>query len=228
VSNKIYLKLIFETNHKHPAIESPIAAFVYYYQDKSIKHYNFSHPDIRPNCTFEEFKEIYKGYDIFVIDKKRYLYFLDGFNLNDINVVIFSSYGELIKLDDNVSLPHINGDINKYNYILPFTNHQTNFENEVFKIKKIDTEKFDLYSFNFFNNFLSETLYTIEKNGIKVDVNIFKKLFNAKTYNDFVYTQYNIYNPTGRPSNHFDNVNYVALNKENGCRSSFISRYKNG
>jgi hypothetical protein len=40
-----------------------------------------------------------------------------------------------------------------------------------------------------------------------------------------VYSQYNIYTSTGRPSNHFGGINYAALNKENGVRSCFTSRY---
>src|SRR3972149_1850904 len=40
-----------------------------------------------------------------------------------------------------------------------------------------------------------------------------------------VYSQYNFYTSTGRPSNHFDNVNYAALNKENGVRKCFVSRH---
>ena len=71
-------------------------------------------------------------------------------------------------------------------------------------------------------------MYEVEKNGLKLDTTTFKNYFKAKTHNKFVYTEYNTYNPTGRPSNHFDNVNYVALNKEDGCRKSFISRYDDG
>jgi hypothetical protein len=40
-----------------------------------------------------------------------------------------------------------------------------------------------------------------------------------------VYSQYNVYTSTGRPSNHFDGVNYAALNKDNGVRKCFVSRH---
>ncbi len=228
MDNSIYLKLIFETNHNHPAIDKPIIACVYDYKTKIIGYYNFSHPDVTVDCTFEDFKLKYKNYKIFVIDKKKHLYHLDGLNIIDINSIVFSNSGDLIKIEDTNHLLHINSEIEHYNYIVPFSSHQSNFENDVFKIKNFNNEKYDTYSFKFFNNFLSETLYSIEKQGIKVDKKIFSEFFNAKTYDDVVYTQYNIYNPTGRPSNHFDNINYVALNKENGCRKSFISRYEGG
>jgi hypothetical protein len=41
----------------------------------------------------------------------------------------------------------------------------------------------------------------------------------------FEYCEYNPYSLTGRPSNHFNNINYAALNKEDGSRSRFISRH---
>ena len=34
-----------------------------------------------------------------------------------------------------------------------------------------------------------------------------------------------LYIPTGRPSNAYDNINYVALKKDDGSRNSFVSRY---
>lgn len=41
----------------------------------------------------------------------------------------------------------------------------------------------------------------------------------------FEYTEYNPYTHTGRPSNHFANVNYAALNKQDGTRKRFVSRF---
>lgn len=42
------------------------------------------------------------------------------------------------------------------------------------------------------------------------------------------HTEYHPFTLTGRPSNHFNNVNYAALNKEDGSRKRFVSRNKNG
>lgn len=43
-----------------------------------------------------------------------------------------------------------------------------------------------------------------------------------------VYTQYNPYTTTGRPSNRHLNVNYSALNKSDGTRSMIVSRFDGG
>jgi hypothetical protein len=43
-----------------------------------------------------------------------------------------------------------------------------------------------------------------------------------------VYTEYNPYTSTGRPSNRFGGLNFAALNKKDGSRKQFISRHDNG
>lgn len=44
----------------------------------------------------------------------------------------------------------------------------------------------------------------------------------------FEYTEYHPFTLTGRPSNHFNNINYAALNKEDGSRKRLISRNEKG
>lgn len=44
----------------------------------------------------------------------------------------------------------------------------------------------------------------------------------------FEYTEYHPFTLTGRPSNHVNQINYAALNKEDGSRKRFVSRHKNG
>ena len=66
-----------------------------------------------------------------------------------------------------------------------------------------------------YNNEVLVNLSHIERNGLQ-------------TTNGRVYSQYNIYTSTGRPSNRFGGINFAALNKKDGSREQFISRYKNG
>lgn len=44
----------------------------------------------------------------------------------------------------------------------------------------------------------------------------------------FEFCEYNPFTLTGRPSNHFNGINYAALNKEDGSRKRFISRFEDG
>jgi len=75
----------------------------------------------------------------------------------------------------------------------------------------------------FFNNKTTVVFNAIERNGIHINKPEFENYF-SKTDLDFVYTQYNLKTTTTRPSNAFGGINYAALNKENGCRKSFIPR----
>ncbi len=227
MSRDIYLKIIFKSKNTHPVHSEPIAAFIYDFISGKSRYFNFSHPDISDVCDWNSFKSAIKDFRIFVINKKKCLYHLYGCNLVDVNSVTYSN--------DGVTIDEVESDVlklyqstNKYNYIIPFSIHQSNFDEEVASIASINTHKFDDYSYRFFNDLLCDTLYEVEKNGLKLDSDVFQKFYPDKKYKDFAYTQYNIFNPTGRPSNNYDNINYVALNKEDGRRKSFISRYRDG
>ena len=67
---------------------------------------------------------------------------------------------------------------------------------------------------NFDNSYIN-SLHNIEKNGLY-------------TTNGLEYSQYNPYTITSRPSNAFGGVNYAALNKEDGSRDRFVSRFDGG
>ena len=84
---------------------------------------------------------------------------------------------------------------------------------------KIPTSKYEL----FFNSKVSLAFNYIEKSGMKVDPKIFSSYFH-EVEGDYVYHQFNLKTLTTRPSNAFGGVNYLALNKKDGCRKSFIPR----
>jgi len=83
--------------------------------------------------------------------------------------------------------------------------------NGYMNLKVTKTVKFYNYAFHEFNR--------IEKNGINLCM---------ANENRIVYSQYNFFTSTGRPSNAFNNVNFAAINKKTGVRKYFTSRYENG
>jgi DNA polymerase I-like protein with 3'-5' exonuclease and polymerase domains len=75
------------------------------------------------------------------------------------------------------------------------------------------------------------TLGRLEGAGVKVEEEKFidSFAFNPQyIYNGLVYTKYNPYTTTGRPSNRHLNVNWSALNKSDGTRSMMVSRWDGG
>lgn len=83
---------------------------------------------------------------------------------------------------------------------------------------------------DFYQNQLLTLFYNIEKNGLQIDLprftNVFGQSFSIN--NNKSYTQYNYYTTTGRPSNRFGGINFAALNKDDGSRDCFVSRFENG
>lgn len=89
----------------------------------------------------------------------------------------------------------------------------------------------DRKDYRFLNEITIPSLVNIEKNGMKVDEELFKNNFNSAEVNikdGFIYTQYNYLTTTGRPSNRYGGVNYSALNKTDESRKCFISRFEGG
>lgn len=85
---------------------------------------------------------------------------------------------------------------------------------------------------NFIESVSSDVYGAIERNGIQVDLKKLIKFFGSETgkcvVDDKVYCKYNLYTKTGRPSNIFGGINFSALNKTDGSRSAFISRFEDG
>ena len=79
---------------------------------------------------------------------------------------------------------------------------------------------------------LSDTLKKIETAGIKVNTELLEQYYDKRVKrhfkHDMVYTQYNVFTTTGRPSNRFGGINFSALNKSDGSRDAFVSRYTDG
>jgi len=66
-----------------------------------------------------------------------------------------------------------------------------------------------------FENFYIKPLHKVESNGIY-------------TTNGLEWTEYHPFTITSRPSNNFGGINYAALNKDDGSRDRFVSRFEGG
>jgi len=113
------------------------------------------------------------------------------------------------------------------NNVIPLLKHQEMFDNICDEIRcEVDlNEKLDIGYLKETSTVI-DTLARLEAHGIHVNKECFKKHFDANVYDgNLVYSQYNIYTATGRPSNRFDGVNYAALNKSDGVRKCFTSRW---
>lgn len=75
------------------------------------------------------------------------------------------------------------------------------------------------------NEFVIPLLSKMEYNSIRVNTKLFEKKWPYNTkylLNDRIYTSYNPYNLTSRPTNSHNGINFLALNKKDGTRDIFI------
>ncbi len=82
-------------------------------------------------------------------------------------------------------------------------------------------------TYNWYNDIFLPTLSDIERFGIRVDrekfIDRWPQAQKQVSKDNVVYTEYNPFTVTGRPSNRHGGVNYAALNKSDGSRDCFIS-----
>ena len=212
-----FVEIIPNNPYQHPTNNS-ICSF-YVRPIKGHKGYILPISHTECNTLFED--DVYlwlKSLDkIYVRDKKEFLHYTIFKQLIDVTLhlppyippqttahtILYSRFPDLLTI----------------NQIVPITKHY-----EVCEQIYDDLEHRINTAVNpFYNDRATLVFNAIERNGIKIDKNEFKKHF-YEIEDEFIYTQYNFKTLTTRPSNKFNGVNYAALPKDNGCRASFIPR----
>ena len=115
------------------------------------------------------------------------------------------------------------------NKLVPITKHYERCQHMYEHVRSVIPQELPPY-FDFYNNKVVLAFFGIEKNGINIDKDTFDKHYepNREFYSvqdNRVFTSYNLSTTTRRPSNSFNGINFAALNKENGSRRSYISKY---
>lgn len=193
----------------------------------------FNHPDIAPFIDINQFVSDVNSLKVakWALDKKSFIQLCPLNGIYDLNLYKHLKEGETLDLHSFDTNAHRFiyrhkkgcGDLNR---AVPIFKHKEMFDNMCKRFPFEGEMSFCYGGFKKENDNILGTLAQLEMNGIHVEPNCFSQHFNAPIQpNGLVYSQYNIYTSTGRPSNHFNNVNYAALNKENGVRKCFVSRY---
>ena len=146
--------------------------------------------------------------------------------LNDVDTAYFLKHGETI--DYSQPIQHL---------VAPFI-HKGYKENIIQSIpilklceaiepelKRVINQKSKTY--NWYNDTFIPTLTRIEQMGIRVDgkkfIDRWPQALKQLSPDSKVYTEYNPFTVTGRPSNRHGGINYAALNKTDGSRDVFVS-----
>ena len=222
---KCFIELMSLSEHTHPSLTTPCVLYYNDFQKGYIIPINHSEGfpfSIEKIQTF--LQEIPK---VYLLDHKWHSYYLDLPNAIDLYFTALDVDG---KVEDFQCYTPVHLDFyEKFKYsptvntYIPISKHYERCECMFEMVKKyigleLNTEWQSKYT---------EVYRWVEEQGILVDEKLFDKYFEtpwkARSVKDSrVYSSYNLYNITSRPTNAFNSINFLAFNKENGSRTAFI------
>ncbi len=155
----------------------------------------------------------------YTYDRKRLNHFIKLDNVIDVNLMHYMGTNLPLSVETIDTNAHNFFNMRYYkkeniNTIIPVLKH-LEYCRELAKVVKDTITKYNEYVNVSYNNEILDNLTYIESNGLQ-------------TTTELVYSEYNVFTSTGRPSNRFGGTNFVALNKKDGSRKPYISRFKNG
>jgi len=155
----------------------------------------------------------------YTYDRKKLNHFIKLDNVIDVNLIHYMATNVPLSIEEIDTNAHHFFNMMYYrkkniNTIIPVLKH-LEYCRELAKVIKDTITKHNQYVNVSYNNEVLDNLTYIESNGLQ-------------TTNGSVYSEYNVFTSTGRPSNRFGGINFAALNKTDGSRKQFISRFKNG
>lgn len=222
-----FIQVISSNDSYHPKLTK--ASLIYY--NNFSKGYIFSvdHSESLP-LNIESIKcFLNKHNKIYVFDRKYHSYFIDTENAIDLQFTALNQFGKFEQVDCNT---HVHNDFyhryptdSEINKIIPISKHYEkcecfyNITNHLIGLETdLDLEKDLVESYKY-----------VEQSGIKVDRKLFESKYktqcdNFSISNSIAYGTYNLYNITGRPTNAFNGINFLAIPKEDGYRECFIPK----
>ena len=155
----------------------------------------------------------------YTYDRKKLNQFVELDNVIDVNLLHYMATNVPLSIEDIDTNAHHFFNMRYYkkeniNTIVPVMKHLEKCR-KIAKILRDTVEKYAEHVKMTYNNEVLDNLSYIESNGLQ-------------TTDGVVYSEYNLYTSTGRPSNRFGGTNFAALNKTDGSRKPYVSRFKNG
>ena len=155
----------------------------------------------------------------YTYDRKDLNNFITLDNVIDVNLMNYMNTGHPLDLEQTDTNAHNFLNMRYYkkeniNTIIPVLKHLEKCR-KISQLLKDTIEKYNQYVNMSYNNEVLDNLSYIEENGLQ-------------TRDGMVYSEYNIFTSTGRPSNRFGGTNFAALNKSDGSRKPYVSRHKAG
>ena len=205
---------VFCDDNKHP-IETEISVLYVQFMDEQeyilpVNHSETLNIEI-PDLNSKTIKYTY--------DRKQLNHYIKLDNVIDVNLLHYMATGVPLDIEQIDTNAHYYFHTKHYkksniNKIIPVLKH-LEYCRKVGRVLKDTINEFKETVNLSYNNEVLDNLTYIESNGLQ-------------TTDGVVYSEYNPYTSTGRPSNRFGGTNFAALNKTDGSRKPYESRFKNG
>jgi hypothetical protein len=235
IGEDTFIHLIPTNENYHPALQN--ISLIYIRWIKGHKGYILciNHSESLSLSITDILAKLSKVNNLYTLDKKAVLHHFPTLSPQLIDVQLINSYQHYQEINIEQYESKVETDFKRKYYtespstLIPIAKHYEKYENIYDHIEQtINKISEDLEPYAFLNHYVAPLFYNIEKQGIKLSkepfIEHFKTLPNPKfsVSKGKIYTQYNLYTLTGRPSNAFNGINFAALNKTNGERSAFI------
>jgi hypothetical protein len=211
----------------HATQNTLIAMYVYNEADECI--IPMRHTEQVRSFT-EHVKRFLELQNIFVHDKKQWLLIGGNAAVWDVKTLWWYTYGEAYDEAHYPTAAHTffwrrHNAMPQVNSIVPLQQHLAMCQKIRHYAWPMCVNAKLTESYLQFNATYPATFAAIERVGLQVT-----ETFRMPdiVHTDRVYSQYNYHTITGRPSNAFRGFNFAAMNKEDGTREAFCSRFESG
>jgi len=229
VQSPLYVDVVSTNDFFHSKLTATVGVYVRPVDDSQGYFIPISHDDGLNVEKDRVYDILLKAEKLYTLNKKTLLYHFNLQRVIDISLVY--SMNLYKKLEYSSSNNTIDWYYRKYsekidiNKLIPISKLYERCEDIYNQIKdSLELEIPD--GFDFYNKIATNVFYLLEQNGVGIIYDGFNKMFKPKnplynTYNNVVYTDYNLYNSTSRPTNTFNSVNFAAIPKTPEHRKCF-------
>ena len=224
-----YVDVVSSNNNVHSKLTSLVAVYIRLLGSKNGYIIPVDHTE-GINVAKERISlMLSKASKLYTVNKKDLLYHFNLQAATDLSLLF--SMVEYERLEYARETNKVNYFYNKHrnfsnvNKIIPISILYDNCENTFKQVQKVIDYKIPS-GFDFYNSTATNVFYLLEQEGLGIYYEAFNKLFTPKNPlfsidNNIVYTSYNLYNATSRPTNAFNSVNFAAIPKTAEHRKCF-------
>lgn len=226
-TSKCFIDVVTLSEDTHPSLTSP--SIIYYNDFEKGYIIPINHTE-GFSLDFQLIEDLLASKEkVYLLDKKWHSYFFK-YNTKNFVDAYFTMLNEHGKVEDLNCYTNVHRDFyykHKYlenvNGILPISKHYERCECMFESILPYIGKEKDL---EWLHNYV-EVYKWVEEQGIGINEKLFDKHFEPtwkanSIKNGKIYSSYNLYNITSRPTNAYNAINFLAFTKDNKSRSAFI------